>query len=270
MNLHTRSPRVLSPQNIVTLGNLACGVAAILFCVTALVENEPAKLYYAALLLVLAEFLDGVDGKIARWTGSASSLGAQLDSLADAVTFGVSPGVLTFSMIAMFAEQYGMSLHPRFLMMAPIVFTACAVLRLARFNSDYETEDLKKGHMFFVGLPSPGAAGLPISMSLLYFGIVDVKFFNVSIEIAESVRYWLLYFMPVGLLLMGLLMVSRIPYPHFFAWMTRSKNHVATLAKFIFFLGIMFLEPEVCLFVFSFCYTIIPLFTQFLPSRRSL
>ena len=74
MNLHTRSPRVLSPQNIVTLGNLACGVAAILLCITALVENQPNKLYYAALWLVLAEFLDGVDGKIARWTGSASSL----------------------------------------------------------------------------------------------------------------------------------------------------------------------------------------------------
>ncbi|MDP6964158.1 MAG: CDP-alcohol phosphatidyltransferase family protein [Planctomycetota bacterium] len=269
MNLHLRSSQVLAPQNLVTLGNLACGVGAILLCITALVESQPEKLYQAALWLVLAEFLDGVDGKIARLTGSASPLGAQLDSLADAVTFGVAPGILAFSMWNAFSADLGLSLHPRLLMVAPVVYAACAVLRLARFNVDHEEDDLQKENVRFVGLPSPGAAGMPISMSLLYFGIADIKFVEISSQVVLIVRESLLYAMPFILILMGVLMVSRVPFPHFFAWMTRSKAPVATLAKFIFMFGFMFIEPEACLFLFSFCYTLVPIITQFLPSRRT-
>ncbi|MBC8370352.1 MAG: CDP-alcohol phosphatidyltransferase family protein [Planctomycetes bacterium] len=269
MNLHPRSSQVLAPQNLVTLGNLACGVGAILLCIIGILESNPEKLYQAALWLVLAEFLDGVDGKIARMTGTASPLGAQLDSLADAITFGVSPAILAFSMWHMFSEQFGLILHPRLLMVAPIVYSACAVLRLARFNVDHEEDNLQKENVRFVGLPSPGAAGMPISMALLYFGISDIKFVDVSDSVIHLVREILLYSMPLVLILMGGLMVSRVPFPHFFAWMTRSKRPVATLAKFIFLFGFMFLEPEACLFVFSFCYTVVPLLTQFLPSRRN-
>jgi CDP-diacylglycerol---serine O-phosphatidyltransferase len=269
VNMHPRSSQVLAPQNLITLGNLACGVGAILLCIVGIVENNPDKLYQAALWLVLAEFLDGVDGKIARLTGTASPLGAQLDSLADAVTFGVAPGVLAFSMWHMFSTTFALNLHPRLLMVAPVVYSACAVLRLARFNVDHEEDDLQQENVRFVGLPSPGAAGMPISMALLYFGIADIKFFDVSETTILFVREWLLYSMPFILIVMGVLMVSRVPFPHFFAWMTRSKKPVATLAKFIFMFGFMFLEPEACLFIFSFCYTLVPILTQFLPSRRS-
>ena len=72
-----RQPQVLSPQNVVTLGNLACGVGAIVLCTMALIEQDPRRLYEAALWLVLATFFDAVDGKIARMTGTASPLGAQ-------------------------------------------------------------------------------------------------------------------------------------------------------------------------------------------------
>jgi CDP-diacylglycerol--serine O-phosphatidyltransferase len=268
--MHSSSSQVLSPQNLVTIGNLACGVGAVLLCIVGIVEQDAEKLYHAAWWLVLAEFLDGVDGKIARMTGTASPLGAQLDSLADAVAFGVAPGVLAFSMWHMFAAEFALSLHPRLLTVAPIVYSACAVLRLARFNVDHEEDDLKKENVRFVGLPSPGAAGMPISMALLYFGISDIKFFDIPLDVVHDVRGFLLYAMPFILVLMGLLMVSRVPFPHFFAWMTRSKKPVATLAKFIFMFGFMCLEPEACLFLFSFCYTLVPIITQFLPSRRNV
>lgn len=239
-----------------------------LLCIVGILENNPDKLYQAALWLVLAEFLDGVDGKIARMTGTASPLGAQLDSLADAVAFGVAPGILAFSMWHMFSESFSLVLHPRLLMVAPIIYSACAILRLARFNVDHEEEDLQKENVMFVGLPSPAAAGVPISMTLLYFGIADIKFFDIGPELMHSIREGLLYAMPFVLIVLGVLMVSRVPYPHFFAWMTRSKKPVGTLAKFIFLFGFMFLEPEACLFVFGFCYTLVPLLRMLLPSRR--
>ena len=114
--MHSSSSQVLAPQNLVTLGNLACGVAAILLCIVGIVEKDPSRFFAAAWWLVLAEFLDGVDGKIARMTGTASPLGAQLDSLADAVTFGVAPGILVFSMWHYFTVvtgQFALNLHPR-------------------------------------------------------------------------------------------------------------------------------------------------------------
>ena len=269
--MHSSSSQVLAPQNLVTLGNLACGVAAILLCIVGIVEKDPSRFFAAAWWLVLAEFLDGVDGKIARMTGTASPLGAQLDSLADAVTFGVAPGILVFSMWHYFTVvtgQFTLNLHPRLLMVAPIVYSACAVLRLARFNVDHEEDDLRKENVRFVGLPSPGAAGMPISMVLLFFGIGEIKFFDVSSDFVLRIQEIMLYTMPLMLVLMGVLMVSRVPFPHFFAWMTRSDRPVATLAKFIFMFGFMCLEPEACLFLFSCCYTLVPIITQFLPSRR--
>ena len=270
MDQEHRPPPVLSPQNIVTLGNLACGVGAILLAVAALVENNPHRLYEGALWLVLATFLDAIDGKLARMTGTASPLGAQLDSLADAVTFGVAPGVVAVTLVRMLGPDLGINVHPRLLVVAPVVYSCCAVLRLARFNVDSEHEDLSQDHASFVGLPSPGAAGPPIAMVLFYFGIEDIQLMDVSQGTIDWVHAAIVYSIPVMLLLLALLMVARVPYPHFFAWMTRSTRPVSTLAKFVVVFGLLFLEPEFALLAMSFIYVFIPLLRDLPAIARSI
>ena len=270
MDQEHRPPPVLSPQNIVTLGNLACGVGAILLAVAAVVENNPDRLYEGALWLVLATFLDAIDGKLARITGTASPLGAQLDSLADCVTFGVAPGVVAVTLVRMLGPDLGINIHPRFLVVGPVVYSCCAVLRLARFNVDSEDEDLRKDHATFVGLPSPGAAGPPIALVLFYFGIIDMKLFHVSAESIDMVHRVIVYCVPFLLLLLALLMVARVPYPHFFAWMTRSTRPVSTLAKFVVVFGLLFVEPELALLAMSLIYVFIPLFRDLPAMARSI
>ena len=227
--------------------------------VAAVVEKNPHRLYEGALWLVLATFLDAIDGKLARITGTASPLGAQLDSLADAVTFGVAPGVVAVTLVHLLAPELEIKLHPRLLVIAPVVYSCCAVLRLARFNVDSEHEDLKKDHAHFVGLPTPGAAAMPIAMVLFYFGISDTKLIAVSPELEQSVQFAIVIITPIVLLLLALLMVSRVPYPHFFDWMTRSTRPVNTLAKFVVLFGLLFLEPEFALLFMALLFVFVPL-----------
>ncbi len=261
---------MLSPQNLVTLGNLACGVGAILLAVAALIEQNPHRLYEGALWLVLATFLDAIDGKLARMTGTASPLGAQLDSLADAVTFGVAPGVVAVTLVRMLGPELGIQIHPRLLVVAPIVFSCCAILRLARFNVDAEDEDLRKDHAHFVGLPSPGAAAPPIAMVLFYFGVADTKLFDVSPSMIDLTHVVTVYAIPVMLFLLALLMVTRVPYPHFFSWMTRSTRPVSTLAKFVVLFGLLFLEPELALLAMSLVFVFVPLLRNMPTLLRSI
>ncbi len=265
MDSEPRPPQVLSPQNLVTLGNLACGVVAILLCVTAILENDPHRLYEGGLYLVLANVLDAVDGKLARMTGSASPLGAQLDSLADCVTFGVAPAILSITLLRVMGPELGIHMHPRFMVIAPVIFSCCAVLRLARFNLDHEVEDLNAEHAHFIGLPSPGAASLPIALVLFFFGVEDIDLFHVSEQAIFSLKYWSLVSIPFLLIGLGLLMVSRVPYPHFFSWMTRSHRPVKTLAKFDVLLGLLFLEPEFSMVMMAVLFVFVPLLRD-LPS----
>lgn len=265
MDSETRPPQVLSPQNLVTLGNLACGVVAILLCVTAILENDPRRLYEGGLYLVLANVLDGVDGKLARITGSASPLGAQLDSLADCVTFGVAPAILSITLLRVMGPDLGINMHPRLMVIAPVIFCCCGVLRLARFNVDHESDDLTADHAHFIGLPTPGAASLPIALVLFFFGIEDIGLVNVSEGTMFAVKYWSLVSIPVLLIGLGLLMVSRVPYPHFFSWMTRSRRPVKTLAKFVVLLGLLFLEPEFAMVMMATLFVFVPILRD-LPS----
>lgn len=258
MEQESRQPPVLSPQNLVTLGNLACGVGAILLATSAILTEDPQRFYHGALWLVLATFLDAVDGKLARLTGTASPLGAQLDSLADAVTFGVAPAVLASAMVQYLGPEYGLKIHPRLLIIAPIIYSCCAVLRLARFNIDHESEDLRKDNAKFIGLPTPGAAALPVAFVLLFFGIEDMMLVTVPEETIGLIRTWVLRLIPVSLIGLALLMVSRVPYPHFFAWMTRSRQPVKTLAKFVVLAGLLFLEPEFALMLMALLFVLVP------------
>jgi CDP-diacylglycerol--serine O-phosphatidyltransferase len=128
--------------SIFTVGNMFCGY----LCVMHAMRGE---LELAAPFIGIAVVLDMLDGRIARLTGTATAFGLELDSLADVVSFGVAPAVLAFA--------WGLSDLGRIGWAAGFIYLSAAAMRLARFNIQSGVQTDKR---YFVGLPSPPAAGV--------------------------------------------------------------------------------------------------------------
>lgn len=145
---HMSMLRSYTPADLLTIGNAACGTVAIFLCLEYLAGQEPRVLWVAMLLLPLALVLDLLDGYVARLDRTRQSrLGADLDSLADVISFGVAPAVL----------GYTLGLRGGWDMLVLTYFVACGVSRLARFNvtasslADAATGKVK----YFEGTPIP-------------------------------------------------------------------------------------------------------------------
>ena len=135
--------RVLIP-NIFTLVGLCAGLTAIRMGI----EN---RFDLAVAALVFAAFLDGIDGRIARVLKASSRFGAELDSLADFVNFGVAPAIIMFNWALEDLHSLGW--------IAVLVFAVCSALRLARFNVSLDRTDLPAWKSnYFVGVPAPAGA----------------------------------------------------------------------------------------------------------------
>ena len=128
--------------SILTVGNMFCGYACVLY-------SMRGKLEVAAALIGIAMVLDMLDGRIARMTGTTSAFGVEFDSLADVISFGLAPAVLAFS--------WGLSELGRLGWAAGFIFVSAAAMRLARFNIQTAAQHDKR---YFVGMPSPPAAGV--------------------------------------------------------------------------------------------------------------
>jgi CDP-diacylglycerol--serine O-phosphatidyltransferase len=140
--------------------------------------------------LALAGVCDMLDGWSARALNAQSDFGAQLDSLADLVSFGAAPAMIVYA----WSSSSAACGWP-----AVLFFTACSALRLARFNSEARARPRGAGSRFFVGLPAPGAAGLAVLPLLLSLQFGDLAVFRHPA-------------LNIGLLvLVGLLMISRLP-----------------------------------------------------------
>lgn len=136
--------------SIFTVGNMFCGYACIVFAM----QNELVK---AAPFIGFAVVLDMFDGRIARMTNTTSAFGLELDSLADIISFGVAPVVLAFA--------WGLSDLGRIGWAAGFVYLTAAAMRLARFNIQSSAPADKR---YFVGMPSPPAAGVVASTVYLW------------------------------------------------------------------------------------------------------
>jgi CDP-diacylglycerol--serine O-phosphatidyltransferase len=123
-----------------TVGNVFCGFLSLDAAVR-------GRFDLAAGLLFLAGFLDSLDGRVARMTGSTSAFGEQLDSLADVLSFGLAPAFLVY--------HWGLHAYGRIGLLASFLFLVCGACRLARFNVQLNVVDKR----WFVGLPIPAAAG---------------------------------------------------------------------------------------------------------------
>ncbi len=142
--------------SLFTLGNMFCGYACVVYSMRGEFET-------AAPFIGLAVILDMLDGRIARMTGTTSAFGLEFDSLADVISFGMAPAIMTFS--------WGLEPLGRLGWAAGFVFVTAAGARLARFNIQTATDK-----RYFVGMPSPAAAAVPVSTVYLYpWGLHDYR-----------------------------------------------------------------------------------------------
>jgi CDP-diacylglycerol--serine O-phosphatidyltransferase len=190
----------------------------------AIVASINMKFSLAAYAVFVSGIFDMLDGRVARLTGSTSRFGVEFDSLSDVIAFGVAPGLLVY--------MWALKGYGRFGWLAAFLFVACGALRLARFNVQVDNAQKKN----FLGLPIPAAAAT-IAGSVLFYAWLGYT---------DGIKT---VFMPILVYILALLMVSDIRY-YSFKDMSffRGRPFRSTVAA-ILFLVIIFIEPEVTLFV---------------------
>ena len=158
--------------NLFTLASVFAAFYSMLIVARA---ETAAELSVAAWLIVVSMIMDGLDGRVARLTRTQSDFGVQLDSLADAVAFGVAPGFLVY--------RWGLESLGWGGIVIAFAFIACGILRLARFNvlAARSTDDGPSQH--FVGLPIPLAAGSLISVVLAHTAMVGTFHTNAAFSV---------------------------------------------------------------------------------------
>jgi CDP-diacylglycerol--serine O-phosphatidyltransferase len=170
--------------NIITILALSLGLTAIKFSLV-------GKFEYAIISILLAALLDAADGRIARLIDGTSKFGAELDSLADLVNFGVAPALVVY--------MWDLNTYGNIGWIVTLVFIICCCLRLARFNISSNDKKNLLFENFFTGVPSPAGAGillLPIILSFSNFSFIIQEIKNINLII---------------ILLSSFLMISKIP-----------------------------------------------------------
>lgn len=273
---HGRQRRLRYVQTLptlCTLGNLICGFAAVHLCLRAmwlagagsnptdvitlnsvLMERMlPSHLVIAGYMLFLAMIFDALDGRLARWTRHTTDFGAQLDSLADVVSFGTAPPLLMIALLTrqfqgdqpMVVAPFSAHLLGRAAWIIAAIYVACAALRLARFN--VENEPVEQAHQIFRGLPSPGAAGALASLVILHEHVYFYDRAGLKPEHGGPLSKMLLLSLPIAVLVFGLLMVSRFYYPHLVNKYLRQRRSFTDIVKFLIGLALTVTYPEVML-----------------------
>jgi CDP-diacylglycerol--serine O-phosphatidyltransferase len=190
----------------------------------------------AAVAVVIAGVLDGLDGRVARLTNTQSEFGLQYDSLSDLISFGLAPALLAFNWSLSSMRDIS-PLAGKLGWLAAFLFAACAALRLARFNTQASSDDKS----YFQGLASPAAAGTLVS---------TVWFFADQGISGESVR-WLLWFETVAL---GLLMFSRVRYFSGKSWPRGDKIPIGFLFLVVLVFVLLAIDPPSVLMVIGIIY----------------
>lgn len=184
-----------------------------------------------AIAIFIAMVFDGLDGRIARMTNSSSAFGAEYDSLADMVSFGLAPALLLY--------QWALSDFGKLGWLVAFVFTAGAALRLARFNTQVGVSDKR----YFQGLPSPAAAALLAGLVWL----VETNHIETGFEGDIALIFTLAA---------GLLMVSNIRFHSFKELNLKDKVPFVTLLVIVLVFVVITLKPSVILFGLAFIYAI--------------
>ncbi|RLS61907.1 MAG: hypothetical protein DWH96_10245 [Planctomycetota bacterium] len=236
---------------LMTLGNLVCGFAAIYY---ASKPPETTSLFgwysltVAGVLIFVGMLFDALDGSVARLTRSTSELGAQLDSLADVVTFGVAPA---FMMLRLVSDYYGPegslsilgpadSGYSKFLWAIAAFYLCSAALRLARFNVEVKSPK-GEDHHYFKGLPSPGAGGTVAALVILHQHLLFVRpGVEENLAFARAAALGI----PLVSLIVGIGMISSLPYVHFTNQVLRARRGFGSLVKIVLPVTILVWWPQ--------------------------
>jgi CDP-diacylglycerol---serine O-phosphatidyltransferase len=194
-----------------TTGNLCCGFFS-------LIESSRGHYEIAALLIIAAGVLDGLDGRIARLTGTTSEFGVEFDSMADISSFGIAP--------AFMAYEWALQPFHRIGWLIAFLFVACAATRLARFNIQHGSLDKR----FFAGLPSPAAAGVVASVAVAFPDPPTQLGFSVLIGVLVTAA--------------ALLMVSHIRYRSFKGLDLRSPRSYLSVVAIVLVLVAVLVHPR--------------------------
>jgi CDP-diacylglycerol--serine O-phosphatidyltransferase len=210
--------------NLITAGSLFAGFYS-------MIETLSGNYGSAAVWIFISAICDGLDGKVARLTGTTSQFGVEFDSLADLVAFGVTPGLM----------MYAWALKPfgRLGWLAAFLFVVCGALRLARFNVQVATVESKR----FVGLPIPAAASMVASTVLLF------NHFGWPSSYKRLAILALIY-------LLAFLMVSSVKYYSFKDPELIKRQPFGFLVLAVVLLIIVAAEPAVMVFVIMLSYVL--------------
>jgi CDP-diacylglycerol--serine O-phosphatidyltransferase len=207
--------------SLFTLANMFCGYCCIVFTMR-------GEFSAAAPLIGVAVILDMLDGRIARLTGSTSEFGLQFDSLADVISFGVAPALLAF--------EWGLSPFHKLGWAAGFIFVSAAAIRLARFNIQ-STAPGDRG--YFVGMPSPAAAGVIAATVFAYpYGLED---------------WYAALALPV-VVVPALLMVSTVRYRSFKTLDLKSRRSYRNLIPIVLFFAAVTTQPQITLVTIAYTY----------------
>jgi CDP-diacylglycerol--serine O-phosphatidyltransferase len=228
--------------NLLTAGNLFCGFVALTKIVEAdeANENYVSQIYLALIFILLACIFDLLDGRVARLGGAESPFGREFDSLADLISFGVAPAFLVHRIVLrdVFVQ------HPEIGWFIASIYLICGAFRLARFNV---LSMQPGGGKDFIGFPIPSAAALVASLTLFMMWW-DEKDFAVG---------YLRYVLPVLLLFLSWMMVSRVRYPSFKSLDLRAtRTFTKTLVAILFVGCVVVLRGKVLVFVLPAFFTL--------------
>ena len=208
--------------SLFTLGNMFCGYACVVFAMRGEFET-------AAPFIGFAVVLDMLDGRIARLTGSASAFGVEFDSLADVISFGMAPAILVFT--------WGLEPLGRLGWAAGFLFMSAAAMRLARFNIQANQGGDRR---YFVGMPSPAAAGVPAATVFAFpEGLHDYRAALPALALV---------------LVPAILMVSTIRFRSFKTFDLRMRRPYTILIFFAGAVALIATHPRIVLAVIAYTY----------------
>ncbi len=267
----TNASRIYFLPNLMTAGNLFCGFMAVINCIQArLAEtaldgeylNAAATDHYrmAVWFILGAAAFDMLDGRLARMGGRESLFGAEFDSLADVISFGIAPALLMFFFII--SPTQGIMWFRNVGWFVGFVYLLCAAMRLARFNvitnpllhRDDKVETTKD----FIGLPVPAAAGT----------VAALVFFLVHLVEADKTLNRFALVLPFLMLLIAFLMVSNVRYPSGKKVDLQTTTQIGNFIIFLVLIGLIVVLKEIALLLLTLGYIFYGLFRHAKKRRQ--
>ncbi len=245
----TQASRIYFLPNLMTAGNLGCGFWAIIQCIQARLAETSSNLEYngatsaehykfAVWCIFGAAAFDALDGRLARMGGRESLFGAEFDSIADVISFGMAPALLMLYLIISPTQAQDYQWFRNIGWFVGFVYLLCAAMRLARFNvitNPLLRPGTKDSNKDFVGLPVPAAASTVAATVLFLLKLAETD---------RSLKSWALV-LPFLMLLVAFLMMSTVRYPSGKNVDMQTQTRLAPFVTVIAAVGLVIIYKEI-------------------------